>query len=209
MPAVYVILGWLLGLLSPQIVDLIQRPYRRRLIRHSLFIELAELRPRLAMLAYLILSQSGDVDREFVVWTQSMLGTTKNPRSKMTIAEGLKVFLNFDDQQLKQIFQASANPTANTNFPKITLPFLSSQIPTLTLFSSEFQRLALTVLADINTLNEHLDFLNFNFKKTFDAGLTTSNHQMIITNMQIARLSVAQIARNTCDRVTQLLALSK
>jgi hypothetical protein len=48
MNAVYAILGWLLGLLSPHIIELVQRPYRRVQLCNGLCIELIGLRRRMA-----------------------------------------------------------------------------------------------------------------------------------------------------------------
>jgi hypothetical protein len=48
-PAIYVLLGWMLGLLSPHLVDLILRPYRRNDLKRSIFIEIEDLKPKLAL----------------------------------------------------------------------------------------------------------------------------------------------------------------
>jgi hypothetical protein len=65
-----ILLGWLLGLLSPPIIELIQRRYRRSVLRRSLFIELEGLRVSLAALIYLIASNDRAVNRELLELTE-------------------------------------------------------------------------------------------------------------------------------------------
>src|SRR6266487_5073237 len=195
MPAVYVILGWLLGLLSPQLVDLIQKPYRRALIKRSLSVELLELRPKLAALVYLLTSQTGDLNRTSIQWIQKMMGDKKRPDSEMTVAEGLSLYLSFTDEQIQMATQVRANPRDNLTLHKATLPFLTSQVTSLSLFSPEFQRLALEIQANLAVFNQDIDFISFNFQKTFDSNLSTRNHEALQTNMETARSSITQVAR--------------
>jgi transposase-like protein len=44
--ALYIILGWLLGLISPWVAELTQRPYKRAQIKKAIFIELKDLKPK-------------------------------------------------------------------------------------------------------------------------------------------------------------------
>ena len=50
-----ILFGWLLGLLSPPIVELIQKRSRRSALRRSIFIELEGLKVTLAALIYVII----------------------------------------------------------------------------------------------------------------------------------------------------------
>jgi len=209
MNAVYVLLGWLLGLLSPHLIDLIQKPYRRVLIKNSLFIELLELRPKLAALVYLFTSQTGDLNRTSIQWIQKMMGDKKRSNSEMTIAEGLSLYLDFTDEQIEMASQLRANPRRNLTLHKESLPFLASQVMSLSLFSPEFQRLALTIQANLAVFNQDIDFISFHFQKTFDSSLSTRNHEALQINMETARSSITQTARQICDQITELVALDR
>ncbi len=206
---VFIVLGWLLGLLSPHIIELISKPYRRSLIRESLLIELKDLRSNLAALAYLFVHQTGGLNREFIEWTQVMLGDKRNPGRELTAAEGLGGFLNFTDEQIQAVSHAVADPRRYLTIHRFAVPFLAAHVTSLSLFSAEFQRLALEIQASVGVINEHIDFLTFNFEKTFTAGLSERNHEALQTNMQTARMATAQRAREICDKITELAFLKK
>ena|SRR5438128_888099 len=83
-----ILLGWLFGLLSPAIVGLIQRRYRRSELRRSLFIELEGLRVSLAALIYVIACNDGAVNRELLELTEPILRSDKVfPQSKTNADE--------------------------------------------------------------------------------------------------------------------------
>lgn len=75
--ALYVLLGLLLGLLGPRIIELIQRPYRRSELRRSLFIELEDIKGKLAMTSYSLADRSGTVDRAFLNWLEPIMRSYK------------------------------------------------------------------------------------------------------------------------------------
>jgi hypothetical protein len=62
------IFGWLLGLLSPAIVDEIRRRRETAAVRAALKSELHELRYRLGLAVYFLRMRFGEVDRDFLVW---------------------------------------------------------------------------------------------------------------------------------------------
>src|SRR5262245_16662104 len=109
MEALYIVLGWILGLLSPPLADLIQKPYRRKKVRESLFIEMEELSRRLAANTYLIYDQQGRIDREFLDWIKPVMGSYKRRHSKKPLAEQTDQLLALTDDQIRMLFQPSKN----------------------------------------------------------------------------------------------------
>ena len=68
-----ILVGWLLGLLSPRIVELITRRYRRSELKRSLFIELEGLRVILAANVYNIADNNRAVNRELIELVEPIL----------------------------------------------------------------------------------------------------------------------------------------
>ena len=71
--ALFVFLGWLLGLLGPIIVDTIRKKRDIRDVRAALETEVHELQYRLAGAAYFVEMRFGDVNRKFLEWLRPIL----------------------------------------------------------------------------------------------------------------------------------------
>jgi len=162
-----ILLGWLLGLLSPPIVELIQRRYRRSVLRRSLFIELEGLRVSLAALIYLIASNDRAVNRELLELTEVILRSDKAFPESRTSADEISRLLRFTDEQIANVMVAK-KPAGTLSLKKISVPFLTSQLSSLYLFSPEFQRLALKICSRVAIINEEIEVAAFNYRKTFD-----------------------------------------
>ncbi len=175
-----ILLGWLLGLLSPPIVELIQRRHRRAELRRSLFIELEGLRLTLASNVYNIANNDSAVNRELVELVEPILRSDKTfPESKPT-ADLLSSLLKLTDDQIasKMASKKSAGPIS---LKKIAVPFLISQLSSLYLFSPEFQRIALKICSRLAIINEEIEVAAFNYKKTFDS-LSQQNQTIVVAN---------------------------
>lgn len=209
MPAVYVILGWLLGLLSPQIVEFISKPYRRKGIRKSLFIELGGLHRKLAATVYQVYEPRGMIDRPFLLWLKPIFGSfrthrrSQNPEA-LSLQQSVEATLALSDAQIRALFPQKQPVTGHLTLKKYSAPFLDSQLTSLSIFSPEFQRLALLVLSTLAAINQEIDTAWFNYTKTFD--VTGPNHAIVLGNMNQASLDLAQLCRDACDDITELLA---
>ena len=62
----FLILGWLLGLLSPVILDWIKNRKKKKELRESFFNDLNDIRGRLIGLVYLTTSKFGNFNRELL-----------------------------------------------------------------------------------------------------------------------------------------------
>lgn len=92
---------------------------------------------------------------------------------------------------------------------KVSLPFLTSQIPSLSLFKPEFQRLALSIRSMLETYNEEVDAYRFYYEKTFDASLSNNSREAILLNLNSTGQHVALLCRQIADRIEQLLQRKK
>jgi hypothetical protein len=202
--AFYVLLGWLLGLFSPRIIELIQRPYRRAELRRSLFIELEELRRKLAALAYVLAHRSATIDRPLLEWIQPILRANRGSHEDQAAAERIGSLLRLPDDQLQAVSQAVQEIEVGLSMKKYTLPFLTSQIVSLSLFSPEFQRLALDIRALLAILNEEIDVAWFNYTKTFET-ISSQNHAIVRNNLVGSYRAMITICREIVDKINLLL----
>ena len=112
-----IFLGWILGLLSPPIVELIQRRYRRSELRRSLFIELEGLRVSIAALIYVIACNDRAVNRELLELTEPILRSDKTFPQNRTSADEISRLLRLTDEQIADVMAAE-----KPSLKKISVP---------------------------------------------------------------------------------------
>ncbi len=203
--ALYVILGWILGLFSPQIIESMQKPSRRIELRQSLFIELEELRHKLAFVAFDLARRTGMLNREFLQWLEPIARSRKHINLNDPSADILKSWLQAPKEGLETFFQSLQEPEVAPGLKKYTLPLLTSHIPSLSLFSLEFQRLALDIRARLEMLNEEIDTAWFHYTKTFDSSLSKNDQAIVRNNLVSSHRSMMLMCREIVDRISDIL----
>lgn len=204
---VAILLGWLLGLLSPPIVELIQRRHRRSELGRSLFIELEGLRLSLAVLTYQQACCNGTVNRQLLELLEPILRSDKIFPEIRGVADVVSSMMKLTDEQI-----ASALATKDGNFPiglkKLAVSFLTAQLSSLSIFPPEFQRLALKVSSRVAIINEEIDSANFQYQKTFES-LSPQNHAIVVENLRQSHQNLERWSRPLIDDVDSLLAMKK
>src|SRR4051812_12596346 len=64
----YLLLGWILGLIGPFIGDALKASRRKREVAEAIRIELEELRYRMAAASLMMITKQGRLDKKFLNW---------------------------------------------------------------------------------------------------------------------------------------------
>jgi hypothetical protein len=111
--------------------------------------------------------------------------------------------------QLAELARLSKGEWDSFKLKKVSLPFLTSQIPSLSLFRPEYQRLALSIYSLIETYNDEMDAYKFNYEKTFDSSLSNNSRNAVLANLENTSQHVVMLSRQIGDRIEQLLKRKK
>jgi hypothetical protein len=202
-------LGWLLGIFGPPLTELIQNRRRRSQIRKSLFIEFRELKYQLAMSAFMLASNNGAVDKNLLEWVAPIIRSAQGRKDILYMEEALKPLLKLSDGELQAVSVLSKGKWESFYFGKYSLPFLSSQIASLYLFTPEFQRLALDINAKVHLLNEKIDFYRINHEKTFDSSISNNSLTAVHLNLTNTCKYIENLSRQTSDEIDVILQRRK
>lgn len=208
-PGFYLLVGWLMGLLSPLIVDAIRRRRERKEIKQAIITELQELQYRLASGVYLTTLKLGKGDREFFKWFLPILERYEGPLNLDVQNKYAKDALKLTDEQLTAVLEHSKNEDLNKGMTlkKYYAPLLDANIAHIGSFSVEFQNLLLTIHSRLGIINEQIDQYYFYFKETFNENLSTHNRTIITNNIDQCYAILSQQGRMTCDLINKLLKL--
>lgn len=203
--ALFTVLGWLLGLLSPRVVDIITIAYRRPAIRRSLFQELQDLRVRLAMTAFLIAMRAEAVDRKLLEWMRPIVNDYKGFYADPEMVAVPGRLSSLRDEQLEATCKALQKPGRGFTLKKFSAPFLKEHLPSLNMFSPEFEQMALEIASQLNVLNEEIEAAWFFFTKTFDPSLPNDMLEVVEGNVSRSYQSIGRGCRDASDNIGKLL----
>lgn len=99
--AMFVLLGWLLALLTSPIIDAIKRQRELKKTRVGVLAELAELKYRMALVTYRIEEKYGDCSVAFLKWVRAILVGYKGPMHVENIVKAVDVQLALSPENLK------------------------------------------------------------------------------------------------------------
>jgi len=204
-----VLLGWLLGLLGPVIVDAIRRRYRNEEIRTAVLSELSEARFRLAGVVYVLESRFGTYNRELLEWILPLLESYRGPNPSKQIVELMRRQLALSDAKLAEIAQAQkVGPEGGLEVNKYRLPYIDSRVGDLGLFDEESRASILDVRSNIDLFNEQVDEARFYFKLTYESGISEENHRRATLGAEKSYQNLSIRAREIIDRINRLLPVA-
>jgi hypothetical protein len=173
-----VFFGWVLGLLGPTIID-INRKMRDALeIKGALKTELIELQYRLAISAYIIDAQYGDLNKDFLLTTKKLLDRYEGINKKDSINKLINDLCNLDDKSLKAYSdRQSVPPEKGISLKKWSVPLLDSKIPSLSWVNEKLRNQLLEINSHLKILDEVVDDARFYFNLTFQ-NISDRNHEI-------------------------------
>jgi hypothetical protein len=201
-----IILGWLLGLLSPIIVATVQRHYRHREIRSGIIGELGELRFRMAAAVWLFEGRFGTYDRTMLNWLVSVLESYKGATDATRLLDNVKKQAAYDDKTLQALAaHQKAKLGGGLNVKKYLVPYLDANVGELGVFDEESRAAILDIRAQLDLFNEEVDEARLNFRMTFEI-TDPGNHEAVVQNVENCYRNLGQMAKQIADRISSVLA---
>jgi hypothetical protein len=152
---VVLILGWLLGLLSPTVRDAIKKRRRENEVRIGILTELRDLRLRLASAVGSIERHYGTIDRTLLNWLIPILAADADSEEKSEL-EAYQDIAKCGDAELVALFQKE-RVDPGLNVKKYQVPYLDSKIGELGIFDEKTRAGILGVRAKLDAFNEDVD----------------------------------------------------
>lgn len=205
--AMFVLLGWLLALATSPIVEAIKRRREIKETKAAILAELAELKYRMAIIAYKIESEYGSITKDFLLWLQPLIKGYSGPMAADSVAKVIEMKLAFTDEQL----QSLVNPTSRESGTGLSLkrypvPFLASRLQSIAWLPGDIQRLLLEIHTQVGILDAEAENVQHYFRMTFDSGLTGDNRERVDGNLANGYRSYGRVAKYIADRISQLEA---
>lgn len=201
-----IFLGWLLGVLGPNITESIRNFYRIRELKDTFYIELDSLRYRLANVYFSLLLLLGRLSLEKVNWHLHIFTAYEGPDAPELPSgfSALRERLTEDNISEVNIFYRTQNEGVGKTLKRFSLPYIYSQLEFLTLLPSDYQVRILDILAHINMFNEQVDYATVTLDRSFNSSMTVDNYHINDTNLNNAYEKIAESARYISDKIGDL-----
>jgi hypothetical protein len=200
------ILGWLFGLLTGPIAENIRRRRARWSLAHAIESELSDVRDFCAGMVYLVHSRQGALTRNALEWVARHQSCSRSVDQQALAANLRKILVN-SDAELLAASAASVREEQHLSFRGIALPFLTTQLHQLDVFSKRSQEQVLQIIQSVRAYNEVIADAKQYADLTFGT-LSTENRQRIVGNLRLAERTVAEVARRTADQIETLGSIS-
>ncbi len=198
------LLGWVLGWLSPSIVRGITNGYRRKEIRSGIETELKELCYVMAAVVSRTASKFGNYDRALVKWLIPLFENSEEENRFENLLSSLKKQLEMDDIKFAEFVASKKATTGDTLlYKKYYLPYLELKVGELSLFSEQFQRFVLDVLAHLHLFNETVEEAKSYLKLTYEQ-ISEENRAIVSENLNNSYKHIEERARIIIERIKKL-----
>lgn len=200
------IIGWLLGILSSLLVNLINKKIQKKEIKRGIISEIKDLQLRLIGTHFLTTLETKAYNEDWAIWFKPFFNRLVNSNEMNYVIDLKKdkdVLIKMTNAEfftlctISHNYKKSEYIISNQTFSKINLPFVDSNYHSISLFDEKFQLLITKLKHDICLLNHFYEQIWFYHSKTFDK-LSNDNHMIIVGNInqiipRICRMSMALI----------------
>ena len=202
----YLLLGWLLGVLSPFIAERIHRKHRQQDFVSSVVIELGELQYILAAVAFKMRSKVFTLTDKFLDWLLPIVSSYSGPGKNPTLAATLTKLREGSEDQRRQALTLMRDEGRGFTLKRYEVPFLVAQASELSICSLDFQRRVFRVKSKLDLFNQHVSYLQGQFEKTFDASIVGANRDVVERNLTEGYASLATFAEETARAIGEIIS---
>jgi len=197
--------GWLLGLLSPAIVDTIRKRREAKEVKVALWTELHELQYRLAQTVYLVEMRYGQPNRELVKWVQSIMKEYCGLNSPEDLLKLIESQISSTDEQFADIAQALiATPGSGVSLTKHSMTLLDSKISSLSSFNETLRNQLLEIKTRIGFINEEVENARYFSNLTFQSNIDPKNYKTVQENLIKCYKKYASQAKIIVDLIKKM-----
>lgn len=202
----YLLLGWLLGLLSPTIIDAIKSRYERRKLAVAIRSEAEDLQYRIATTSFLVAQRFGEVSKDYLFWLKPKVLEYRGIEPVESIRKLVDELLTApEEQRLAMIVHLRAEEGMGLSLKQFSGSLIDSTLSTLQNFPVEYQRKIHEFRNQMNTLNQEIERVTELHRMTFDSSISSQNHERIKTDLMQRYKFIQGMCMRVSDRLQSVI----
>jgi len=205
MDILYIILGWLLGILSPGIINYISDKRRAKRIKGMMISDLNDLKTRLMWLPFRVKSDYGVINKDDILWLKIQTNnwnsiSTEDPSQRL---ENLKDKASIE--KFVSLINSSRKKDPAFNFKKMTTAVIDSNLISAEIIDDTFLSKILEIKFQINSFNQEVDRVDKLLKMTFDSNIIGENHRIISSQIEKTNFFLADKAFYIVEKINHII----
>jgi len=178
-----IILGWLLGIISPGLTSRISNHYKKLALKKAIICELNDLKIRLAYIPLRVHPGYGTLDKQIFRWVQEQTSDFTGLEDDPNVISKLKSINLKDEVNIEKLITLFNTTSRKENpafhFKKMEICVIDSNLNNTELLDSDFLTKLLKIKFMTRAFNEEVATVNEYVKMTFDSSMTAQNHGII------------------------------
>ena len=209
MEVIYILFGWVLGILSPVIVDYISRSYSKKILRKTITSELKDVKIRLVLLPLRVNSHYGTVKKSLFKWISEQTQNFNDLESQFDEEINLEVLNSMIEktstEDLEAYYSTLKRDKPAFHFKKMTISIMDSNLMNIGILDNELLTKLLDVKFQINAFNEEIQNVGEYLKMTFDSSMSDTNHQIIEKAIKDKNLIISEKAMLIVEKINDII----
>lgn len=202
----YILFGWVLGILNYYVFRRIERKGKIQDFRTGLLEEPKEILPLLASVRFSIQNSFGEADLETATWVRNAIATGKKDLLESQMIEVFEKLVTFANDEVKIASKLlKADPTKAKGFKKYYLPFLDTNINMVPLLDIGLQGAIFKIRRYLDMFEQEIDMYNFYLRKTFDPASMDVNGDILKKNQKSCYKAISNICFRAGNEISSLI----
>jgi len=199
---VLVLLGWLLGLLAPVIIEKIKQTREVEKFLIAINSELNEALYRLSLANFYVAQRVGQVDRKYLIWLKNIIDNYQGINSSTNTKSLIDLSLSLSDADIENLHATQQKPFESIRLQKINVPVLDSRLPTIWQLSNSKRVYLLEIRVHLDMLNEAVELSRYYQDLTFGK-VEGKNYDIVIQNLNGSYLQFSERARIIIEKIQE------
>ena len=200
------VLGWLLGMLSPAITKAIGAKHEANKVRIAIDSELREFAYALIQVIHISDSRRGSHSAESIEWLLEREKRYRGhfPQENMSKALQRLKGINEEPMAVFNVEMKTAESNKGLALKSASLPYLQSKIQDLPMLTEEEHARLLEIWGQVSIYNETIGEAKRYYWLTFDSSVSSDNYATIRASLEDAYYQVAFRAKFIVQRLDSL-----
>jgi len=202
-----IIFGWLLGLVSPIILEGFKDRRRLKSFSSSLKVELEDLQYRMAISSFYLVQKHGRLTSEIADWLKPILDRYSGDEKSDGIRAWVEKISALEDHELSEITkQARADENKGSVLVTFQASFLESHLAEISNLPISYQRKIHEFRNQLAILNQHVLRANKYFDMTFSSSLSEENEAIVRAELGKQYIVIQEREKYITEKIQSILA---
>lgn len=202
----FIILGWLLGLLSPTIINSIKAFYDRRKFLGAAKAELSNLQFQLCITGMLLAQRYGKLDRDYLNEAKVVLEKYEGGDAPESIIQFIDMMLNANDEEFDAMAaHLRAEVDVGLSLKSHSTVLIDSNAAQISNLPMSLQSKIYEFKNALNIYNQEVSVAKDKLRLTFDSSLSDINHRIVKAELLSTYANLQNVCVRVCNKIQSVL----